>query len=393
MSGTGRGGEPPRTGSSRLPRRQRIGLAVIIAAILVAVTDVWILQHFGANAATKQYPDTYLNAIACPNATQCWAVGQVASAPGGNTLSESRGPLLKLETAGRWRTVAARDLPARKGALEAIACPGASDCWAVGGRPGGGSAIIEHWTGGAWRLAPSPALPGGQLNDIGCASASACWAIGGTQARTGATGDVLEQWNGSVWSIAATLPGGLLPEQLSCPAAGRCLALGLRHGATAAASYSAGRWKAVPAPVFVVGFFGSGSSGNTGLGVRYGQPLFGCASPTMCLAAFPGPKPITGAWNGRTWTAVATSLPAYPVGLTCSGGSGCWLLGMTGTSRPVALRWQGSGWAPVTVRTPRHHHGYLNALACGNRCWAVGGTGGTRANGAPYTSPLIEPLS
>ena len=64
---------------------------------------------------------------------------------------------------------------------------------------------------------------------------------------------------------------------------------------------------------------------------------------------------------------------------------------MTGKSRPLALRWQGSGWAPVTVRAP-HHHGYLDALACGDRCWVVGGTGGSRENGAPYTTPLIQPL-
>jgi hypothetical protein len=112
----------------------------------------------------------------------------------------------------------------------------------------------------------------------------------------------------------------------------------------------------------------------------------------MCLAAFPGPKPVTDTWDGRAWTPVAASLPAYPVDLTCSGAGGCWLLGMTGTSRPLALRWQGSGWAQVSVRAP-HHHGYLNALACGTRCWVVGGAGGARGNGAPYTYPLIEPLS
>jgi hypothetical protein len=372
------------SGSSRPRRRQLIGLAVIVAALVVAGADGWIIHHFGANAAIKQYPDDYLNAVACPNAAQCWAVGQVASAPGGNTLSESRGPLLKLETAGHWRTVAAPGLPARKDALEAIACPGASDCWAVGGSSAGGSAIIEHWTGGAWQLAPSPALPGGQLNDVGCASARACWAIGGTQARTGTTSDVLEVWNGSQWSIAATLAGGLQPQEISCPAAGHCLVLGLRHGAPAAASYSGGTWKAAPVP--------PQSAASAGSGRGLVPSLFACASPTMCLAAFPGPKPVTDTWDGRAWTRVAASLPAYPVDLTCSGAGGCWLLGMTGTSRPLALRWQGSGWAQVSVRAP-HHHGYLNALACGTRCWVVGGAGGARGNGAPYTYPLIEPLS
>ncbi len=368
------------TGPSPPPRRQ-IVVAVIVAALLIVAVDGWIFLHFGANAATKQYPDNYLNAIACPNARQCWAVGQTASAPGGNTLSEGRVPLLKLETAGHWRTVAVRGLKARKGALEDIACPGASDCWAVGGSSAGGSALIEHWTGGAWQPAPSPALPGGQLTAISCASASTCWAIGGSQSHTGMTGDVLEQWNGSQWSLAATLPGGLQPREFSCPAAGRCLVLGLRNEVAAAATYSAGHWTPAPAPAV---------QGGPSAGVI--PSLFGCASPTMCLAAFPGPSPVTDAWNGRTWTPVRVGLPAYPVALACSGASGCWLLGMTGTSRPLALRWQGGGWARVTVRAP-YHYGYLDALACGNRCWVVGGTGGARGNGAPYTYPLIEPVA
>ncbi len=369
------------TGSSRPPRRQQILLAVITAALLIVAIDGWIFLHFGANAATRQYPDNYLNAIACPNATQCWAVGQVASAPGGNTLSESRGPLLKLETAGHWRTVAARGLDAGKSALEAIACPGASDCWAVGGTSGGRSAVIEHWTGGSWQLTASPVLPGGQLNDVSCASASACWATGGTQSRAGTASDVLEQWNGSHWSLAGALPGGLHPRAFSCPVAGHCLVLGLRNSVAAAAAYSRGSWTPAPAPA---------AEGGRDAGVI--PSLFGCASPTMCLAAFPGPGAVTDTWNGRAWTPVATSLPPYPVAMTCSGANGCWLLGMTSTSRPLALHWQGGGWAPVTVRAP-HHHGYLDALACGNRCWVVGGTSGSRENGAPYTYPLIEPLS
>jgi hypothetical protein len=384
MGGMTRGGEAPVTGSSPPQRRQQILFAVVAAALVIVAIDGWIFLHFGANAATKQYPDNYLNAIACPNATQCWAVGQTASAPGGNTLSETRGPLLKLETAGHWRTVAARGPEVRRGALEAIACPGTSDCWAVGGSSARGSALIEHWTGGAWQPVPSPALPGGQLDAVGCASASACWAIGGTQSRTGTTGDVLEQWNGSRWSLAGTLPGGLQPRELSCPAAGHCLALGLHDGAAAAARYSGGRWTPAPAPPPAVG-----AAPTSGAGVI--PSLFGCSSPVVCLAAFPGRQAVTDTWNGRTWTPVTTTLPAYPVALSCSGAGGCWLLGTTGKSRSLALRWQGAAWASVTVRAPQRH-GYLSALACGNRCWAVGGTGGSRENGAPYTTPLIEPL-
>jgi hypothetical protein len=362
-------------------RRLLTGLVAIVAALLIAGTDAWAVHHFGVNAATKSYPDNYLNAVACPSPGRCWAVGQTASAPGGNTLSEPRYPLLKQETAGHWRTVALT-APGATDALEAIACPGAADCWAVGGNAAGGQAVIEHWTGGTWQAAPSPDVPGSQLDAVSCASASACWATGGTQSRSGVAGDLLEQWNGTQWAIATTVAAGLRPQQFSCPVAGYCLALGVRGTAAAAAAYSGGRWMTVAPPAAPAGQAATGAVPS----------LFGCASPVMCLAAFPGTDLVTDVWNGRTWAAVTSSMLTYPVRLTCAGGQGCWLLGMTRRYHPLALRWQGNTWASVTVPTARGR-GYLSALACGNGCWAVGGTGGTRRNGDPYTYPLIEPLA
>jgi hypothetical protein len=361
-----------------MSRRRLIGAIAVLAAVLVLGIDAWALHHFGSNAATKQYPDNYLTAVACPSAAQCWAVGQTASAPGGNTLSEARNPLLKHETAGSWHTVAVAT-PGRRVALEGIACPGVADCWAVGGNSAGGQAVIEHWTGTAWQLAPSPVVPGSQLDAVSCASVSACWATGGTQAHSGAAGDLLEQWNGTQWTVATAIAGGLRPEQFSCPVAGFCLALGVRNGVAAAATYAGGRWAPVPPPT---------APGGTGAV----PSLFGCAGPAMCLAAFPGADLVTDVWNGRTWAPVTSSMLTYPVRLTCSGAKDCWLLGMTRKYRPLALRWQGHGWTSVTVPDPRHQ-GYLTALACGSGCWAVGGEGGTRRNGVPYTHPLIEPLT
>jgi len=379
---SGKGGE------RGMRRRQLIGLVAVVAVLVIAGTDAWAFHHFGKNAATKAYPDDYLNAVACPSAAQCWAVGQTGNAPGGNTLVEARGPLLKHETAGRWTTVPASGLGADGAALESIACPGATDCWAVGGDAAKGHTVIEHWQGGAWQPVPAPAPPGSQLNTVSCASAAACWATGGTQARSGAASDLLEQWNGSRWSVVSTVAGGLQPEAFSCPGGGRCLALGLRDGAAAAASYSGGRWSAVPPP--------PAAAGRPGAGAGAAAPLFGCAGPALCLAAFPGGTSlITDAWNGRSWTPVSSSMLAYPVGLSCSGANGCWLLGMTRKSRPLALHWQQSGaggWTAVSVPSARHQ-GYLSALACGGGCWAVGGKGGTRRNGVPFTNPLIESLS
>jgi len=386
-----------------MSRRQLIGLISVVAALLIVGTDAWAIHHFSANAATRQYPDDYLTAVACPSAAQCWAVGQTGTAPGGNTLSEARGPLLRHETGGRWQRVPPAGLGARGAALESITCPGAADCWAVGGNSTGGQAVIEHWTGGAWHRVAAPASRGSQLNSISCASASACWATGGTQSRSGTTAGLLEHWDGSRWSIVAAVAGGLRPQQFSCLATGYCLVLGVRDGTAAAAAYSGGRWTEVPPP--------PAPAGQASPGAGTVPSLFGCAAPGMCLAAFPaaehsgaehsgaehsgaedtGASLVTDTWNGRDWTPVTTSMLTYPIGLACSAGHGCWLLGMTRKHHPLALRWRDGGWAAVTGPAARHQ-GFLTALACGSGCWAVGGNSGTRRNGVPYTSPLIEPL-
>ena len=359
-------------------RRQVIVLVTIVVALLIAGIDARAAHDFGANAATKSYSDSYLNAVACPSPARCWAVGQVASAPGGNTLSEARNPLLRQETAGRWSTVT---LATPGDALEAITCPTAADCWAVGGNAAGGRAVIVHWTGGPWHVTPSPVLSGSQLDAVSCASANACWATGGTQAHSGITDDLVEHWNGAKWTILATFAGGLRPEQFSCPVAGHCLALGVRGRTAAAAVFSGDRWSAVAPP--------PAPAGQAAVAV---PSLFGCASPLLCLAAFPGAHLVTDVWNGRTWASVTTRVPTYPTGLTCSHGRGCWLLGMTRGYRPLALRWQRDGWARMSVPAPPQR-GDLSALACATRCWAVGGKGGTRRNGVPYTYPLIEPVA
>jgi len=68
---------------------------------------------------------------------------------------------------------------------------------------------------------------------------------------------------------------------------------------------------------------------------------------------------------------VTSSKLTYPVGLSCSavspGPAGCWLLGMTRASRPLALRWQGQGWVSVAVPAT-HPQSYLTGLACASDC-------------------------
>jgi hypothetical protein len=375
----------------RAPLRRRLPWLVVVAVLLVVGADVALGHHFDARASAGRAPYDYLNAVACPTAGQCWAVGQRGSIPDENTFGGTRHQLLEHETDGRWQVVPAPQPYSIDPALEAIACPGPSDCWAVGGSAIGGTAFIDHWNGGAWRLQPSPFLRGAELDTVGCASASQCWAVGGQEDLSSQMNAILEYWDGTRWSLQQSLPGGLQPQRLACAPGGYCLAVGHRGGTAAAAEYSGGRWIRIRLPA----------------GPRPGviPSLLGCAGQGMCLAVFQGRDALSSAtsasvvteqWDGHAWTPRPAALPPYLANLTCSGSRGCWLLGATRSSRPLALHWQqppgGQGrWAPVAVAIPQPS-GYLSGLGCGRSCWAVGAAGTTRGNGVFYSLPLITKL-
>jgi hypothetical protein len=375
-----------------LRRRSLPWLVIVVAVLLVIGADALLARHFGTRAAAGRAPYNYLNAIACPTARQCWAVGQRGSVPDEDTFGDSRHQLLEHEAGGRWHFVRAPQPYSADPALEDITCPDASDCWAVGGSAVGGPAIIDHWAGGAWRLAAAPVLSGAQLDSVSCASPRQCWAVGGREDRASQLYDVLEYWDGIRWSLQQSLPGGLQPRQLACAPAGYCLAVGQRDGAAAAAEFSGGRWTPISLPA--------------GRPTGKVPSLLGCASRALCLAVFQSQNAMTSAasvpvvteqWDGHAWTPRPGALPPDLADLTCAGPRGCWLLGATRGSRPLALHWQQprqgrpGHWAPVAAASPQPS-GYLTGLGCGRVCWAVGATGSLRGNGVFYSQPLITEL-
>ena len=56
----------------------------------------------------------------------------------------------------------------------------------------------------AWKVVPTaPGAQYGHLNDVSCPTASVCFAVGG-QDTNGVVGKVIERWNGTKWTVAAT---------------------------------------------------------------------------------------------------------------------------------------------------------------------------------------------
>jgi hypothetical protein len=148
-----------------------------------------------------------LNGVRVVSANDAWAVGVYAD---GGT---SRKTMVLHWNGAAWTQVASPS-PGGSGTdnyLFAVAATSPSDAWAVGEivTSTGIQTLILHWNGTTWTQVPSP-NPGtaSELFGVGATSASNAWAVG--EATTGTTEQTLVlHWNGRTWArVASPNPGG-----------------------------------------------------------------------------------------------------------------------------------------------------------------------------------------
>ena len=174
----------------------------------------------------------FLAGVSCFSATECWAVGSAGSRPFQPLIDEYNG--------SSWSAVAA---PAGVGSsgFNYVTCVNANDCWAVGyqstSSASGSNAqnLIEQYNGTSWSLVGAPNVgPAGTWNELGgvtCTGASNCWATGiysNPASPQGYFQQVLEQYNGTAWSVVASPNVGqaTIPSDVDCADATDCWAVG-----------------------------------------------------------------------------------------------------------------------------------------------------------------------
>jgi hypothetical protein len=259
--------------------------------------------------------DAYLSAVSCPSAAECVAVGWGQDKSGGDSV-----PVAEAWTrSGGW-TPSTPVVPTGTGsALAGISCPSASLCYAAGGANQAHPVftdqlpLVERWTPrSGWARVNLPTLRGSTssgLNAISCKSDAQCAAVGSYFASRAVRYGLIEQLNGSAWSVAAapeSASGNL--TGVSCPSTSLCVAVGSARNSSLAERWSAGRWTAATPP---------------GLAEPGGEPglsQVSCASATHCVAgggtlshAFSGG--FVDTLNGTTWTMTAQDGPGFEIGL------------------------------------------------------------------------------
>ena len=420
---------------------RRLARAGSVTALVVWA--VGVISPIGSTASPSGWyvattpgtgADDILLGSSCPNATQCWAVGiSIVNINSNGTFS----PLVESWNGTAWTLGAQPSLPAgHGGGLFAVSCVTGSDCWAVGaivgagGNGGPSGTLIENWNGSAWSVVPSPTptgpgVGGALLQGVSCSSASDCFAVGFSTDQNGnGLNDVIEQWNGAVWTIVPGATTGQPFDGLSsvrCLAADDCWAVGnagptqqnpnflpIFPGAAGDQGliehWNGASWSVTPSAVYP----------SPGGGYLNG---LGCASPTDCWASGATTDSngtsagvLMEHWNGTTWTDMTSSVPnagtpAILSSISCLSAVQCWAVGSLGAFggggggggfQPQAFieNWNGTSWS-VDPSPNVTALSFLNSVTCVQSvgCTAVGGAAAQGQQNDPGLRTFVEQMA
>ncbi|HLK00620.1 MAG TPA: hypothetical protein VKU39_12025 [Streptosporangiaceae bacterium] len=264
--------------------------------------------------------------------------------------------------------------------LNAVSCPSAASCTAVGEYFTGGGAeltLAEHWNGSAWAIQSTPNPAGASLSllrGVSCTSARACVAVGTEVTSGGRILPLAERWNGSSWSLIPPAPGGPLAA-VSCSSASACTAVG-GLGSPLAERWNGSTWAIQPIATL------SGATATALNGVS-------CPSATSCLAVghwVNGGHTLALAerWNGTSWffelppnrSSSFNDLSA----VTCTTLTACVAVGtfadpITGQSKTLGEFSSGTAsWILTSTPSPGQTHSFLDSVSCATAtsCTAIG---------------------
>lgn len=286
-----------------------------------------------------------LTSVKCSSTTSCIAVGQY------NTPALVTKTLALRWDGKRWSILATPNGPGSAvSVLAGVACASATSCFAVGGYfvstadSSGELTLVEQWNGSTWSIVPSPNQPlalDSALTNVTCASSTFCFAVGSYDTQL-VTRTLIERWDGSSWAITASPnpPGSPDSELLgvTCNSTSSCFAVGLGHG-TLIERWNGSIWG------IVTSANPTGASGASLTGVS-------CPSTTVCVAAgsiFRATvvQRLVETWNGTSWSIVTVPAPSGTKqstlsGVSCASTTSCFAVGdfrLGPTRRPLFERY------------------------------------------------------
>jgi hypothetical protein len=141
------------------------------------------------------------NGVACTSASACTAVGN-------QTLVKT---LAERWNGSSWQVQATPNPSGGNNiTLGGVACPTSSACTAFGLNltNSGPFTLAERWSGGKWRIQPTPGLVAYDIGfpGVACPTVSACYAVA-SYTNNGPSLSLVEQWDGTGTRAPACLCG------------------------------------------------------------------------------------------------------------------------------------------------------------------------------------------
>jgi hypothetical protein len=278
--------------------------------------------------------------------------------------------------------------------LQGVACPTSSFCVGVGiqNSSTGFDSLIEQWNGSTWSVASGIPADHGSLSGVSCAGPTFCLAVGGESTA------LSYLWNGSSWAAESVpLPPGTtfsILGTVSCPAINLCEAFGagdvIGTPEVFGEQWNGSSWSLTSAAI--VPFSGQAIT-------PYGMD---CVSASDCLTVGTTDnrgdgEPFAEQWNGSTWSLANTGIGAELAlgsvlyGVSCVGGSWCQAVGVSAGSpnRNLIESWNGTQWTiEPGVPQPSGGNAVLRGVDCfsATSCSAIG-------NQMPTSGPSPVPFA
>ena len=178
-----------------------------VSGLNQALTEHWN----GTSWKTVKSPDAgtqsknFLNGVAAVSTSNVWAVGYYFNAATEQTLIEHW-------NGTSWKMVKSPNVGTENSVLQGVAASSANDVWAVGYYLDSSNiphTLTEHWNGTSWSIVTSPNNTTGinVLQGVAAVSTSDVWAVGYAY-PAGISQTLIEQWNGTNWSIVPSPNNG-----------------------------------------------------------------------------------------------------------------------------------------------------------------------------------------
>lgn len=325
--------------------------------------------------------DTALAAVAAVSSSDVWAVGE--SDPSTSSIAAT---LTMHWDGSQWSIISSPNVGPFSNAFLGVAAVASNNVWAVGYAIDANhvaQTLIEQWNGTSWNVVSSPnaSTSYNTLYGVSALSASDVWAVGYAQNASGAFQTLIEHWNGTAWSIVTSPNPGVSNNYLfgvKALATNDVLAVGQALGIggpdqSLVEQWNGSAWSVVSTPPTSDSGTLYGVTATTTNAWAVGMQASNTAG-TQPLAQ----QTVKGRWNTVSIPGVGT-FDNNLYGAVAVSDSDVWAVGTfidsSGNAQTLIEQWNGTSWNVVSSPSPGSGDNILGGVAAlsANNVWAVGG--------------------